>query len=75
LVSSGERRARLVSFEHELGDCTCAIRTPDPRLRALITRDLIGYRHSRVRFDSWLESPTPELTLMIDLDGARARST
>lgn len=70
MAASGERRARLVSLEHELGDWTRAIRPPDPRLRSLLARDLIGYRHSRVGFDSWLEPPTPELTLMIDLDGA-----
>jgi len=70
LASSGERRTRLVSLEHELGDWTRAIRPPDPRLQPLLARGLIGYRHSRAGFDSWLEPPRPELTLMIDLDGA-----
>ncbi len=70
MASSGERRARLVSLEHELGDWTRAIRAPDPRLKGLLPRELMGYRHSRAGFGSWLEPPRPELTLMIDLDGA-----
>jgi AraC-like DNA-binding protein len=31
---------------------------------------LVGYQHSGLAFGSWLEPPRPELTLMIDLDGA-----
>ena len=30
----------------------------------------MGYCHSRVGFDAWLEPPRPELTLMIDFEGA-----
>lgn len=66
-VSGG--RARLVSHEHQLGDWTRAIRPPDPRLNGLVARELMGYRHSRLGFDAWLEPPTPELTLIIDFDG------
>ncbi len=43
---------------------------PGRELDGLVRRDLVGYRHERVQFGSWLEPPTPELTLMIDLDGA-----
>ncbi len=35
----------------------------------MLDRELLGYQHSRAEFDSWLEPPRPELTLMIDLDG------
>jgi AraC-like DNA-binding protein len=63
------RRARLSASEHELGAWQRARRSPDPRLHDVVARELVGYQHSAVRFDSWLEPPRPELTLMIDLDG------
>jgi hypothetical protein len=44
-------------------------RAPDPRLHGVVGRELVGYQHSSVRFEAWLEPPRPELTLMIDLDG------
>ena len=46
-----------------------ARRAPDPRLSGLLVRELLGYQHSVARFDSWLEPPRPEVTLMVDLDG------
>ncbi len=55
--------------EHELGAWRRARRSPDPRLRGVLCRELLGYQHSAAHFDSWLEPPRPELTLMIDLDG------
>jgi AraC-like DNA-binding protein len=70
LAISGERRARLSSNEHELGSWTRATRPPDARLTGLLSRELIGYRHDRLKFSSWLEPPRPELTLMIDLNGS-----
>ena len=70
MASSGERRTRLTSHEHELGAWTRARRLPDRCLAGLLARELIGYRHSRAAFASWLEPPRPQLTLMIDLDGA-----
>ncbi len=63
-------RARLTSYEHELGDWVRARRAPDVRLSGLLLdRELLGYQHSRAQFASWLEPPRPQLTLMIDLDG------
>jgi hypothetical protein len=48
-----------------------ARRAPDVRLSGLLLdRELLGYQHSRARFQSWLEPPRPQVTLMIDLDGA-----
>ena len=64
-----EIHARVTRSEHALGEWTRARRAPDPRLRALVGRELLGYRHASTRFDSWLEPPRPELTLMIDLEG------
>jgi AraC-like DNA-binding protein len=64
------QRARLTSYEHELGDWMRVRRTPDVRLCGLLDRELLGYRHSRARFQSWLEPPRPQLTLIIDLEGA-----
>ncbi len=64
-------QARLTSYEHELGDWVRARRAPDVRLSGLLLdRELLGYQHSRAQFSSWLEPPRPQLTLMIDLDGA-----
>jgi AraC-like DNA-binding protein len=62
-------RARLSVHEHELGAWSRARRLPDPRLSAVVGRELLGYQHARAGFDAWLEPPRPELTLMIDLDG------
>jgi AraC-like DNA-binding protein len=64
------RRVRLTSFEHALGEWMRARRAPDVRLDGLLDRELLGYQHSRTQFQSWLEPPRPQLTLMIDLDGA-----
>src|SRR6202012_2571238 len=70
-VAPGVQHARLQSFEHELGDWTRVRRAPDVRLSGLLLdRELLGYQHSRAQFGSWLEPPRPQLTLMIDLDGA-----
>ena len=63
------RRARLSVHEHKLGSWSRARRPPDPRLSGVVGRELLGYQHARTGFDSWLEPPRPELTLMIDLDG------
>jgi AraC-like DNA-binding protein len=61
---------RVQSYQHELGDWMRARRAPDVRLSGLLLdRELLGYRHSRAQFASWLEPPRPQLTLMIDLDG------
>jgi AraC-like DNA-binding protein len=62
-------RARLSASEHGLGAWERARRVPDPRLRGVVARELLGYQHSRADFNTWLEPPRPELTLMIDLDG------
>jgi AraC-like DNA-binding protein len=62
-------QTRLTHHQHALGEWTRARRAPAPGLRSLVGRDLLGYRHTRAGFDSWLEPPRPELTLMIDLDG------
>jgi hypothetical protein len=68
-VSSGWR-TRIRFYEHGLGDWMRARRVPDGRLSGLLLdRELLGYRHSRAQFASWLEPPRPQLTLMIDLDG------
>lgn len=65
------RRTRVTSHQHALGDWTRARRVPDPSLaRLLLSRELLGYEHSRASFASWLEPPRPQLTLMIDLEGA-----
>jgi AraC-like DNA-binding protein len=69
-VATGERRARLTRHEQELGEWTRARRPPGRPLGRLLTRELLGYQHSRLQFGSWLEPPRPELTLMIDLEGA-----
>ena len=51
-------RARVTSYEHELGDWTRARRTPDVGLSGLLLdRELLGYQHSRAQFASWLEPP------------------
>jgi AraC-like DNA-binding protein len=70
-VTSEARGARVQLYEHELGDWMRARRAPDVRLSGLLLdRELLGYQHSRAQFGSWLEPPRPQLTLMIDLDGA-----
>jgi AraC-like DNA-binding protein len=67
---SAPRRALLTRHEHELGEWERARREPDRRLSGLLLdRELLGYRHRRAAFDSWLEPARPQLTLMIDLDG------
>jgi AraC-like DNA-binding protein len=61
---------RLTRHEHQLGEWERARRPPGRELSGLLTRELLGYQHARAGFHSWLEPPRPELTLMIDLDGA-----
>jgi AraC-like DNA-binding protein len=63
-------RARLTRHEHKLGEWERARRVPDVRLTGVLSRELLGYQHSRAQFGAWLEPPRPELTLMIDLDGS-----
>jgi AraC-like DNA-binding protein len=70
LARTGGRHARLTQREHELGAWSRARRPPDPRLSGVLQRELLGYQHSRAEFASWLEPPRPQLTLMIDFDGA-----
>jgi hypothetical protein len=62
--------ARVSEFEHELGSGARATRAADPALAGILTRELIGYRHGRAPFQSWLEPPRPLVTLMIDLEGS-----
>ncbi len=55
-------RARVTSYEHELGDWTRARRTPDVGLSGLLLdREPLGYQHSRAQFAGWLEPPRPQL--------------
>jgi AraC-like DNA-binding protein len=70
LALTGERRTHLTRHEHELGAWVRARRPPAPRLAGLLDRELLGYQQSLAGFSSWLEPPGPQLTLMIDLDGA-----
>jgi AraC-like DNA-binding protein len=65
--AASERRARVITAEHELGSETRATRRPDPRLRPLLGRDYIGFVQESARFESWLEPPRPALTLMLCL--------
>ncbi|MFZ0971192.1 MAG: hypothetical protein WAN22_03130 [Solirubrobacteraceae bacterium] len=46
------------------------MRTPDPRLRGLLYRDLLGFEQRDATFSSWLEPPRPAYTLMVDLEGS-----
>jgi AraC-like DNA-binding protein len=46
------------------------VRAPDPRLRGLLHRDLLGFEQEKAAFSSWLEPPRPALTLIVDLEGA-----
>ena len=69
-MPSGERNARFTRHEHQLGEWMRVRRSPDVRLSGLLDRELLGYQHSQARLGSWLEPPVPQLTLMIDLDGA-----
>ncbi len=62
-------RTRLIRDEHELGRWVRAVRAPDPRLRGLLYRDLLGFEQDRAAFSSWLEPPRPALTLIVDLEG------
>ena len=65
------QRTRVTRHQHTLGDWVRVRRAPDVRLSGLLLdRELLGYQHSRAQFASWLEPPRPQLTLMIDLDGA-----
>lgn len=62
-------RTRVIRDEHELGRWTRAVRAPDPRLREVLYRDLLGFEQRDAAFSSWLEPPRPAYTLMIDLEG------
>jgi AraC-like DNA-binding protein len=45
------------------------VRAPDPRLRGLLYRDLLGFEQEAAAFSSWLEPPRAALTLMVDFEG------
>ena len=62
-------RTRVIRDEHELGRWTRAVRSPDPRLRDVLYRDLLGFEQRDATFSSWLEPPRAAYTLMIDLEG------
>ena len=62
-------RTSLIRDEHELGRWSRAVRRPDPRLRGVLYRDLLGFEQDSAAFSSWLEPPRPALTLMVDLEG------
>lgn len=71
-LSCGEvrTRARLTRTELPTGRWVRAVRLPDPRLRAVLARPLVGYEQRGVAaFGSWLEPPHPALSLLIDLEG------
>jgi AraC-like DNA-binding protein len=63
-------RTRLIRDEHDRGCWTRAVRTPDPRLRGLLHRDLLGFEQERATFSSWLEPPRAAYTLIVDLEGS-----
>lgn len=62
-------RTRVVTDEHDLGRGRHAVRAPDPRLRALLYRDYVGFEQESASFGSWLEAPRPALTVMVDVRG------
>jgi hypothetical protein len=45
-------RSRLIRDEHELGRWTRVVRPPDPRLRAVLYRDLLGFEQEAAAFSS-----------------------
>jgi AraC-like DNA-binding protein len=69
-VTAAQPRTRLIRDEHPLGRWTRAVRSPDPRLRGLLYRDLLGFEQDSATFSSWLEPPRPACTLIIDLEGS-----
>ena len=69
-MSAAPARTRLIRDEHELGRWTRAVRSPDPRLRGLLYRDLLGFEQESATFSSWLEPPRPAYTLIVDLEGS-----
>jgi AraC-like DNA-binding protein len=46
------------------------VRSPNPRLRGLLYRDLLGFEQDGASFSSWLEPPRPACTLIVDLEGS-----
>lgn len=70
IAEAAGHKTRLIHDEHELGRWTRAVRTPDPRLRGLLYRDLLGFEQRDATFSSWLEPPRPAYTLMVDLEGS-----
>lgn len=69
-IAAAPPRTRLIQDEHELGRWTRAVRTPDPLLRGLLYRDLLGFEQEAATFSSWLEPPRPAYTLIVDLEGS-----
>lgn len=68
-IGAAPARTRLIRDEHELGRWSRAVRRPDPRLRGLLYRDLIGFEQDSAAFSCWLEPPRPALSLIVDLEG------
>ena len=68
-IGTAPARTRLIRDEHELGRWLRAVRPPDPRLRPLLYRDLLGFEQDGATFSSWLEPPRPALTLIVDFEG------
>jgi AraC-like DNA-binding protein len=58
-----------VRYESDFGVWEYVTRAPDARLAPLMYRELIGFRQQRAAFASWLETPRPALTMMVDLQG------
>lgn len=69
-MTAARPRTRLIRDDHELGRWTRAVRTPDPRLRELLYRDLLGFEQEAATFSSWLEPPRPAYTLIVDYEGS-----
>lgn len=69
-MPAAPHRTRLIRDEYELGRWSRAVREPDPRLRGVMYRDLLGFEQEGATFSTWLEPPRPAYTLMIDLEGA-----
>ncbi len=72
LIGPAPARTRLVRETTDHGRWVRAVRAADPRLRAVLDRDLIGFEQERAEFSSWLEPPRPALTLMVDFEGELA---
>jgi AraC-like DNA-binding protein len=65
-------RALIVRDESELGRLRRAIRRPNPELRSVLHRDLLGLSVRGAGFASLLEPPRLALRLTVDIDGAIA---